>query len=145
MPDTVWSAPHIPMTVEAAQGRIRGQHERLRELLHKAHGVAEHALDGEPAAPDAVASAVGDVHAVFEVHLSFEEHAMPVLLTANPAGAPALAESIRIEHRHQRAMMESLHREAMAAPELPTLAAKLAFLTTALLGDMEEEEALLLG
>jgi len=37
-------------------------------------------------------------------------------------------------------MLEALHREACAGPLVPTLAAKLAFLTSWLLTDMEEEE-----
>lgn len=140
MSGTVWSVPHEPLTPEMVRLRILGQHRRLRELLSKAHATAESALDGHRQTPDAVASAVGDVRAVFEVHLSFEEQVLPVLLDADPAAAPALAERVRAEHRHQRAMLAGLHHEAAVQPELPILAAKLAFLTRSLLEDMDEEE-----
>jgi iron-sulfur cluster repair protein YtfE (RIC family) len=88
-----------------------------------------------------VASAVGDLRSAIEVHLTFEERVLlPLLDAAPPAVAPRRGERLRQEHRQQRDMLAALHREATAHPGLPTLAAKLAFVTSWLLADMEEEE-----
>jgi hypothetical protein len=145
MSNSVWTAPPEPPTAEGARRGILAQHVRLRELLAKAQVTAEDALDGKAAAPDTVASAIGDIRAVFEVHLTFEERVLQALLEADPARAAARAEHVRIDHERQRAMLSGLHREARAVPELPTLAAKLAFLVMWLLRDMEEEERDLLA
>jgi hypothetical protein len=68
---------------------------------------------------------------------------LPLLGDDLPLGPPR-AERLLDEHRRQRALLATLHAEACAHPELPTLAAKLAFLTRWLLADMAEEERCLL-
>ena len=141
MTDSVQTAP----TAESARRRILAQHSHLRELLSKEKATAEDALDGRSAVPDAVASAIGDIHAVFEVHLAFEERVLPLLLAADPGRALAQKERVRADHQKQRAILSELHREALAVPGLPTLAAKLAFVVDWLLVDMEQEERELLA
>jgi hypothetical protein len=108
--------------------------------LDRARAVADKALDGHSPSPDAVASAIGDIHTTITVHLAFEEDVLlPILNDDLPLG-PERARRLVDEHARQRAMLGALHREACVGPELPTLAAKLAFLTSWLLTDMEEEE-----
>jgi len=127
-----------------ACGAILAQHQRIRALLDRAHGVAEAALDDEAPFPDAVASAIEDIRTVLEVHLAFEERVLlPILRDDLPLG-PERADRLLDEHGRQRATLATLHREASRSPQLPILAAKLAFLTEWLLADMIEEERSLL-
>jgi hypothetical protein len=139
-----WSAPTKRLDAGAAIGAILAQHRRIRDLLAKARAVAEAALDGRAPSPDAVASAIGDIRAIMEVHLAFEEKALLPILRDDPPLGPQRAERLLGEHSHQRETLAALHREACAFPFFPILAAKLAFLTEWLLADMNEEERSLL-
>lgn len=139
-----WSAPIARVDADSARRGILWQHERIRELLGKARSIAESALDGDEQSPPGVAGVIADLHATLEVHLAFEERVLlPLLAAAAPAGERR-AERLRDEHRRQREVLAAIHREANAHPQLPTLAAKLAFLTSWLRADMEEEERSLL-
>jgi len=145
MIDLGWSAPTKRLDAGTAREAIRAQHERIRKLLGRAHAVAEAALDGAPPSPDAVASSIGDIRTIMEVHLTFEEKSLlPILRDDDPPLGPARAERLLDEHRRQRATLAILHVEACAFPDFPLLAAKLAFLTEWLLADMNEEEMSLL-
>jgi hypothetical protein len=144
MNDHIWNVPAQRPSAAAARRTILQQHERIRALLDRARDVAERALDGEPQAADAVASAIGDIHATLEIHLTFEEKVLVSFLEDDLPLGPQRAQALREDHAQQRATLSQLHREAMAAPLLPTLAAKLAFLTSWLLADMVEEERTLL-
>jgi len=144
MPNHVWTVPAHRMDAGAARRSILAQHVKIRGLLEKAAEVADQALEGEPLAADAVASAIGDIHATFEVHLTFEEAVLcPILNDDLPLG-PERARRLHEEHHRQREVLRNLHREASAWPGLPLLAAKLASLAKALLADMIEEESALL-
>jgi len=144
MIDLGWSAPTKRLDAGVACGAIVAQHERIRDLLAKARATAEAALDERAPTPDAVASAIGDIRAIMEVHLAFEEKALlPILRDDLPLG-PQRADRLLDEHSRQRATLATLHREACAFPHFPILAAKLAFLTEWLLTDMNEEERSLL-
>jgi iron-sulfur cluster repair protein YtfE (RIC family) len=144
MVDLGWSAPTSRVDAGTARRGILWQHGRIRELLERAHAVAEAALDGEAPSPDAVASAIGDLRSTMEVHLRFEETVLLPLLRDDLPVGPQRAEQLVDEHQRQRSVLASIHKEAGAYPQLPTLAAKLAFLTSWLLADMEEEERCLL-
>jgi hypothetical protein len=144
MSDLPWTVPEWRLDSVSARRAILTQHERIRSLLQRAHEVAEHALDGRQDPPDAVASAIGDIRTTLEVHLTFEERVLVAILNDDLPLGPERAKRLKEEHTKQRATLASLHREAIAAPQLPTLAAKLAFLTTWLLEDMKEEEATVL-
>jgi hypothetical protein len=144
MNDHIWNVPAQRPSAAAARRTILQQHERIRVLLDHARAVAEHALDGDPQDPDAVASAIGDIHATLEIHLTFEEKVLVSFLEDDLPLGPPRAQALREEHAKQRATLSQIHREAMEAPLLPTLAAKLAFLTSWLLADMVEEERSLL-
>jgi hemerythrin-like domain-containing protein len=139
-----WSAPHTRVDAGRAVRGILWQHARIRELLDHARAVAEAALDGEPLSPDAVASAIGDIRATIEVHLAFEESVLLPLLRDDLPVGPERADRLMQEHVRQREVLADMHRQAQAHPELPTLASKLAFLTSWLLTDMVEEERSLL-
>jgi hypothetical protein len=140
-----WSAPTNRLDAGTARGAILAQHERIRALLDRARAVAEAALDGEPPSPDAVASSIGDIRTIMEVHLAFEEKSLlPILHDDLPLG-PQRADRLLDEHGRQRETLATLHREACAFPQFPILAAKLAFLTEWLLADMDEEERSLLN
>jgi hypothetical protein len=139
-----WSAPSRPVDAGSARRGVLWQHEQIRALLERARGLAEAALEGAPPQPDAVASAIGDIHSTFEIHLTFEEKVLLPLLADDLPNGPVRADRLREEHTHQRELLATLHREARAFPELPMLAVKLAFLTTWLLADMDEEERSLL-
>ncbi len=144
MIDLGWSAPTRRLDAGTARDAILAQHERIRSLLERSRLVAEAALDGNAPSPDAVASSIGDIRTIMEVHLAFEEKSLlPILRDDLPVG-PQRAERLLDEHRRQRATLATLHSEACAFPELPMLAAKLAFLTEWLLADMGEEERALL-
>lgn len=139
-----WSAPHHRVDAGTALRGILGQHRHIRTLLDHARAIADAALEGQPLASDAVASAIGDIRAILEVHLTFEEAVLLPLLRDDLPLGPQRADRVLDEHRHQRDVLAELHDEARAHPELPTLAAKLAFLTSWLLTDMAEEERSLL-
>jgi hypothetical protein len=139
-----WTAPTQRLDAGMARGAILAQHDRIRELLGRARAVAEAALDGQPPTADAVASAIGDIRAIMDVHLAFEEKSLLPILRDDPPLGPERADRLLDEHRRQRATLATLHTEACAFPELPMLAAKLAFLTEWLLADMGEEERCLL-
>jgi hypothetical protein len=144
MIDLGWSAPSKRLDAGAACAAIHAQHARIRAMLDRAHDVAEAALDEQAPSPDAVASAIGDIRTVMEVHLAFEEKSLlPILRDDLPLG-PERADRLLDDHRQQRASLATLHREACAFPQVPILAAKLAFLAAWLLADMEEEERSLL-
>ena len=135
-----WSAPTRRLDAGTATRGILWQHQRIRCLLAHGRAVSEAELDAKAASDDAVASAVGDIRSTFEVHLSFEETVLLPLLRDDLPIGPQRAERLLDEHARQRASLAVLHDEARAHPELPMLAAKLAFLTEWLLADMEEEE-----
>jgi hypothetical protein len=140
-----WSAP--PQRIDAGSARrgILWQHARIRTLLERARLVAEASLDGAPPAPDAVASAIGDIRSTMEIHLTFEESVLLPLLRDDLPLGPERADRLLADHAAQRASLATLHGEARAYPQLPMLAAKLAFLTAWLLADMCEEESALLN
>jgi hypothetical protein len=144
MSDPIWTVPPHRIDAGSARRIILAQHQRIRALLARAREVAESALDEHAPTPDAVASSIGDIHATFDVHLSFEEKVLCQILEDDLPLGPMRAERLRDEHVRQRATLTSLHDEARAAPQRPLLAAKLAFLASWLLDDMEEEERTLL-
>ncbi len=144
MIDLGWSAPARRVDAGTARRGVLWQHERIRVLLEHGRVVAEAALDGKAISEDAVASAVGDIRSTLEVHLSFEESVLLPLLRDDLPIGPQRADRLLDEHARQRASLAALHDEARAHPELPMLAAKLAFLTEWLLADMAEEENCLL-
>lgn len=139
-----WSAPAHRIDAPSARVGVLWQHERIRDLLERARNVAEAALDEKASASDAVASAVGDLRSILEVHLTFEEKVLiPILRDDLPVG-PERAERMLNEHKRQREVLAGLHQEACRAPQSLLLAAKLASLTSWLLDDMLEEERSLL-
>jgi hypothetical protein len=140
-----WSAPATRVDAGSARRGILWQHRRIRTLLERARYVAEAALGGEPPSPDAVASAIGDIRSTMEVHLAYEECVLVPLLRDDLPVGPQRADRLVSEHAKQRAMLAALHGEARAYPLLPTLAVKLASLTSWLLDDMAEEESSLLA
>ena len=145
MTEHVWSVPSHRIDAATARRSILMQHARIRALLARARKVAEQALDQEPLPPDAVASAIGDIHAALEIHLRFEEKVLVDILNDDLPLGPQRAQRLREEHAEQRATLNGIHNEAKAAPQLPMLAVKLAFLTSWLLEDMDEEERTLLA
>jgi hypothetical protein len=140
-----WSAPLKKVDARTARRGILWQHQRIREFLERARAIADAALDGDPISSDAVPSLIGDLHSTLEVHTAFEESVLLPLLSDDAEGGWERADRLLEEHRRQRGMLAAIHREAVAHPELPTLAAKLAFLTSWLLTDMAEEERCLLS
>ncbi len=144
MTEPIWSVPNHRMDASSARRVILIQHQRIRALLAHARDVAEHALDQEGQPSDSVASAIGDIHATFEVHLRFEEKVLTDIFNDDLPLGPERAVRLRDEHTRQRATLAGIHAEAMAGPHVPLLAAKLAFLVSWLLDDMEEEERSLL-
>lgn len=145
MSDHIWTAPLHPMDAEAATKGVLSQHAAIRALLQRARETAEAALEGRMFEASAVASAIGDIRTTMEVHLAFEEKILLPLFAADPRRGPGQARRMVTEHRHQRAMLASLHQEAAEAPDLPMLSVKLTFLTSWLLSDMTEEERDLLA
>jgi hypothetical protein len=142
--DSIWTVPSERVDAATARRGILAQHQRIRELLERARGVADDALDEAPLPPDAVASAIGDICATLDVHLRFEEKVICDILEDDLPLGPQRATRLKEDHARQRATLTSLHDEARAAPQRPLLAAKLAFLTSWLLDDMDEEERRLL-
>ena len=140
-----WLAPVRRVDAGTACSGILWQHGEIRAFLDRARSLAEAALDGVAPSADAVASAIGDLHSTLEVHLTFEEKVLLPLLGNDPPVGPLRAARLQDDHARQREMLATLHREASAHPELPTLAAKLASLTAWILADMDEEEASLLN
>jgi len=138
-------SPGRTLDAPSARRSILGQHQRLRALLERARRVADLALDGEAADPGGVAVAIGELVHVMESHLAFEESLLLPILNADLPHGPARAAELAKEHEQQRAMLSALHRQATAAPRVPTLATKLMFLTDWLLADMSHEEEELLS
>jgi hypothetical protein len=120
------------------------QHQRIRALLARAREVAERALDQEAQPADAVASAIEDIRTTLEIHLRFEEKVLVDILNDDLPLGPIRAARLRDEHARQRVTLAGIHDEAKAGPQVPMLAAKLAFLAGWLLDDMDEEERTLL-
>jgi iron-sulfur cluster repair protein YtfE (RIC family) len=145
MSEIAWRAPDHPVDAGTARRGILAQHAQLRVLLEHAQALAEARLDGDTSVPDAVASAIGNVRAAMEVHLTFEEAVLLPLFRDDLPVGPQRADVLADEHLRQRAMLAALHKEACQHPELPTLAAKLAAMTSWLLVDMAEEERSLLN
>lgn len=144
MIDLGWSAPKRRVDAGTALRGILWQHRHIRTLLDQMRDVAEAALDGKPPSPHAVASAIGAVRSIMEVHLAFEETVLVPILRDDPPLGPQRAERLLDEHARQRTSLATLHEEARAYPQLEMLPAKLAFLTEWLLADMAEEEKSLL-
>jgi hypothetical protein len=144
MSDFVWSTPPHPVDADTARRCVLAQHVQIRALLANARRIAEAAFAGRAPRPDAVASAIGDIRAAMEAHLAFEEKLLVPLIELDVPLGPERARRMLDEHRRQRAMLANLHREAIAAPEVPTLSIKLSFLTSWLLADMNGEERELL-
>jgi hypothetical protein len=140
MSDSIWTVPLHRVDATTARRAILAQHQRIRALLEQARVVADSALDEEDLPPDAVASAIGDIHATLDVHMTFEEKVLCDILEDDLPLGPARARRLRGEHARQRATLATLHAEARSAPRRPILAAKLAFLASWLLDDMAEEE-----
>lgn len=140
MSEISWCAPERPVDAGTARRGILGQHVHLRDLLERSQALAEERLDGKTVVPDAVASAIGDLRSAMEVHLTYEESVLLPLFRDDLPLGPERADRLVDEHHRQRAMLAALHQEACHHPELPTLAAKLAALTSWLLADMAEEE-----
>jgi hypothetical protein len=135
-----WSAPTARIDAGAARRGILWQHERIRELLARARAIAESALDGDVESSPFVASIIAELYSTMEVHLAFEERVLLPLFGDDSVHGAQRAQRLSDEHKHQREVLVAIHREACAQPQLPTLAAKLAFLTSWLLADMEQEE-----
>jgi hypothetical protein len=144
MPEAIWTVPTHRLDAATARRTILMQHQRIRALLVRAQQIAERALDLEPQPADAVASAIGDIHATLDVHLRYEEKVLIEILDDDLPLGPKRAARLREDHAKQRATLAHLHAEAKAGPQVPMLAAKLAFLATWLLDDMAEEERKLL-
>jgi iron-sulfur cluster repair protein YtfE (RIC family) len=114
-----WCAPAGRLDAETARQRIHGQHDQIRGLLDRARAVAELALDGRPPAPDAVASAIGDIRATMTVHLTFEENVLlPILDDDVPLG-PERGRRMVDEHKRQRAMLEACTERPLPVPNCP--------------------------
>ena len=144
MAENLWQVPSHRIDADHARRAVFAQHRELRNLLGRASATAAAALDGRPRSPDAVASAIGDIRATFDVHLTFEEKVLIPILEADLPLGPERAQLLREEHAQQRAFLESLHHEALAGPTLPILSVKLAQLVDWLLRDMVHEEQSLL-
>jgi len=144
MIDLGWSAPKRRVDAGTALRGILWQHRHIRTLLDQMRDVAEAALDGNAPSPHAVASAIGAVRSIMEVHLAFEETVLVPILRDDPPLGPQRADRLLDEHARQRTSLATLHDEARAYPQLEMLPAKLAFLTEWLLADMAEEEKSLL-
>ena len=145
MIDLGWTAPERRVDAGTALRGIFWQHRNIRTLLHEMRAVAEVALDGKAPSPNAVASAIGAVRSIMEVHLAFEE----TVLRADSSrsilrwGRSARLDcSMSMRARGPRSQRFTARRRAY--PELEMLPAKLAFLTEWLLADMAEEEKSLL-
>jgi hypothetical protein len=133
--------PERPVDALTARRSLFAEHERLRAQLEQACVIADGALDQRPDLPsDAVACAIGDLHACFEAHLVIEEQVLVAIFDEDRLLAAENAERLRHDHERQRAKVATLDEEAHAAPERPLLAAKLAFLAAWLIDDMVDEE-----
>jgi hypothetical protein len=144
MTDSIWTLPSHRMDAATARRAILIQHQKIRALLAHAREVAERALDQEALSPHDVANALGDIHVTLEAHLRFEEKVLIDLFNDDLPLGPVRAERLRDEHARQRDTLAKLHEEAKAGPLVPMLGAKLAFLATWLLDDMDEEERTML-
>ncbi|MEP6651932.1 MAG: hemerythrin domain-containing protein [Myxococcales bacterium] len=144
MTHTIWTVPSHRMDAATARRTILIQHQKIRALLAHAREVADRALDGEASPGNAVASAIGEIHATLEIHLQFEEKVLVDIFNDDLPLGPIRVERLRDEHARQRATLAGIHAEAKAGPLVPLLAAKLAFLASWLLDDMDEEERTML-
>jgi hemerythrin-like domain-containing protein len=135
-----WSAPETRVDAGSALKGILAQHREIRDLLERSRAMAAAALDGERVPADRLATSIGDIRTIMEVHLAFEEKVLLPLLDDDLPLGPARAAALLDEHHQQRQLLATLHAEATAGPSLPQLAEKLDLLTSWLLEDMDEEE-----
>jgi hypothetical protein len=132
------SARHLD--ADAARRCLLLQHENIRALLEKARVLADGALDGQAMSSAQIARTIADIRKTVEIHLRFETHALAVILDEDGPMRESRAAWFRQDHERQRDGLATLYREAVERPQLPILAAKLAFVTTWLSNDMAEEE-----
>ena len=116
MIDLGWSAPERRVDAGTALRGILWQHRHIRTLLDQMRAVAEAALDGKAPSPNAVASAIGAVRSIMEVHLAFEETVLLPILRDDPPLGPQRADRLLDEHARQRTTLATLHDEARAYP-----------------------------
>jgi hypothetical protein len=135
---SILSARHLD--AGAARRCLVLQHQNIRALLAKARALAERALDGQALSSAQIARTIADIRKTVEIHLRFETHALAVILDDEGPTSDSRTVWFRLDHARQRDGLAALYREAMAGPDLPILAAKLAFVTTWLSNDMAEEE-----
>ena len=140
-----WNAPDTRVDAGSALKGILAQHGQIRDLLDRSKALAAAALAGERIASETIASSIGDIRMILEVHLAFEEKLLLPLLEDDLPLGPARADALLDEHRQQRHLLASMHAEAAAGPSLLQLAEKLDLLTRWLLDDMCEEERCLLN
>src|SRR6476659_3837842 len=101
MIDLGWPAPERRVDAGTALRGILWQHQRIRTLLNEMRAVAEAALDGEVRSLNAVASAIGAVRSIMEVHLAFEEAVLVPILRDDPPLGPQRADRLLDEHARQ--------------------------------------------
>ena len=98
MIDLGWTAPERRVDAGTALRGILWQHRNIRTLLGEMRAVAEVALDGKAPSPNAVASAIGAVRSIMEVHLAFEETVLLPILRDDPPLGPQRADRLLDEH-----------------------------------------------
>ncbi len=120
---------------------ILAQHQHLRALLGVIRRHAEQVLAGDQAAPWELRRRVLDLEQAFGAHLDTEEAIMVPLIESIDAWGPVRAETIRNEHREQRAILERASDEATSAAIPPReLAHAMIALVSDILADMVREE-----
>ena len=131
------------MPAEAARRRILNQHIELRRLLTASLEAVRAALNGDASGRTAFGVLVSATYLEFTRHLAEEEALLlPILEDDLPLG-PQRAEALRVEHTRQRAELNAL-RASGTTDEFDARAARFCTLISALLADMDEEEAELL-
>jgi hemerythrin-like domain-containing protein len=123
------------------------QHARLRELILNVREAAE--AVARSARKDAVIRAAALLDAVLAFggelteHLAMEENLLGPVLERIDAWGPVRLELMRVEHTHQRSVVEMLRRDRSLGPH--DLAERALQLTDAVLCDMEIEDRDLLA
>jgi hypothetical protein len=133
----------VRLSAEVARRRILNQHVGLRRLLKASLEAVRAALDGEGPGRAAFGVLVSATYLEFVRHLAEEEALLlPILEEDLPLG-PQRAEALRDEHARQRAELDAL-RASRTTEDFDARAARFCSLVSALLVDMDHEEAELL-
>lgn len=126
---------------------LLSQHEQLRNMIDRLREAAASVLMSREEAvkerAGTLAEAIGAFGNALRAHLACEEDLLGPVLERVDAWGPVRLDLMRVEHAHQRAVLDALRTDRTVAPK--DIAKRAWSLTMDVLADMEAEERDLLA